>query len=39
MEKLLNGLTPEQLEKAKEVADFLLRNTQSQSVNSNETIK
>jgi hypothetical protein len=30
MEKLLHGLSPEQLEKAKEVAEFLLINAQSQ---------
>jgi DNA-binding MarR family transcriptional regulator len=39
MKKLLNGLTPAQLEKAREVADFLLRNAQLQSVNSNKNIK
>jgi DNA-binding MarR family transcriptional regulator len=39
MEKLLRGLSPEQLEKAKEVAEFLLLNAQSQSVNSNKNIK
>jgi len=39
MKKLLNGLTPAQLEKTKEVADFLLRNAQLQSVNSNKNIK
>ena len=39
MEKLLRGLSPEQLEKAKEVAEFLLLNVKSQSVNSNKNIK
>jgi DNA-binding MarR family transcriptional regulator len=34
MKKLLNGLSIEQLEKAKEVADFLLFNAKSQNVNS-----
>ena len=34
MEKLLRGLSIEQLEKAKEVAEFLLLNAQSQSINS-----
>ena len=32
MEKLLRGLSNEQLEKAKEVAEFLLHNAQSQSI-------
>jgi DNA-binding MarR family transcriptional regulator len=32
MEKLLHGLTTEQLEKAREVAEFLLLNAQSQRV-------
>jgi len=34
MEKLLRGLSPEQLEKAKEVAEFLLLNVKSKSTNS-----
>jgi hypothetical protein len=32
MENLLRGLSIEQLEKAKEVAEFLLHNAQSQSI-------
>jgi DNA-binding MarR family transcriptional regulator len=36
MEKLLHGLSPEQLEKAKEVAEFLLINAQSQRGHFNE---
>ena len=36
MEKLLRGLSAEQLEKAKEVAEFLLLNAQSQNGNPNE---
>ena len=39
MEKLLQGLSLEQLEKAKEVAEFLLINVKSQSNNSIENIK
>ena len=39
MEKLLRGLSTEQLEKAKEVAEFLLLNAQSQSGNFNENTK
>jgi DNA-binding MarR family transcriptional regulator len=34
MKRLLQGLSAEQLEKAKEVADFLLSNAKSQNVNS-----
>jgi DNA-binding MarR family transcriptional regulator len=37
MEKLLRGLTAEQLEKAKEVAEFLLANVQSHSTKSIKT--
>jgi len=33
MKKLLNGLSPEQLEKAKEVAEMLLQNAKAQSKN------
>ena len=39
MERLLRGLTVEQLEKAKEVAEFLLLNTQSQLVVTHTAIK
>ena len=39
MEKLLLGLSSEQLEKAKEVAQFLLLNVKSRSLNSNKNIK
>jgi hypothetical protein len=39
MERLLRGLTVEQLEKAKEVAEFLLLNTQSQRVVTHTAIK
>ena len=39
MEKLLHGLSSEQLEKAKEVAQFLLLNVKSRSLNSNKNIK
>jgi DNA-binding MarR family transcriptional regulator len=38
MEKLLNGLTAEQLEKAKEVADMLLVNAKTQSTNSTNNV-
>ncbi len=34
MKKLLNGLSPEQLEKAKEVAEMLLMNVKTQSAKS-----
>ena len=37
MKKLLNGLSPEQLEKAKEVADILLMNVKTQSAKSTGT--
>jgi DNA-binding MarR family transcriptional regulator len=39
MEKLLHGLTAEQLEKAREVAEFLLLNAQSQRVSPHTTAK
>jgi DNA-binding MarR family transcriptional regulator len=39
MEKLLRGLSPEQLRKAKEVAEFLLHNAQSQSEKPKYTLK
>jgi DNA-binding MarR family transcriptional regulator len=39
MEKLLRGLSPEQLAKAKEVAEFLLLNVKSQGVNYKENIR
>jgi DNA-binding MarR family transcriptional regulator len=39
MEKLLRGLSLEQLAKAKEVAEFLLLNLKSQSVNSKGNIQ
>jgi len=39
MEKLLRGLSPEQLAKAKEVAEFLLLNVKSQDVNSKGNIQ
>ena len=38
MKKLLNGLTAEQLEKAKEVAEMLLLNAKTQSNSSTKTI-
>ena len=38
MKKLLNGLSPEQLEKAKEVAEILLLNAKAQSSNSTKLI-
>jgi DNA-binding MarR family transcriptional regulator len=38
MKKLLNGLSPEQLEKAREVADMLLMNVKTQSAKSPGTI-
>ena len=38
MKKLLNGLSPEQLEKAREVADMLLMNVKTQSAKSTGTI-
>ena len=38
MKKLLNGLSPEQLEKAKEVAEILLLNAKTQSSNSTKLI-
>jgi hypothetical protein len=38
MKKLLNGLSPEQLEKAKEVAEMLLMNVKTQSNSPTKTI-
>jgi len=38
MKKLLNGLSPEQLEKAKEVAEILLLNAKTQSSNSTKSV-
>ncbi|MFY9812788.1 MAG: MarR family transcriptional regulator [Dehalococcoidales bacterium] len=38
MKKLLNGLSPEQLEKAKEVAEMLLANVKTQRVNQPEQL-
>jgi hypothetical protein len=38
MKKLLNGLSPAQLEKAKEVAEMLLLNVKTQSTKSTGTI-
>ena len=38
MKKLLNGLSPEQLEKAKEVAEILLLNAKTQSSNSTKLV-